>query len=92
MRQPFERAVLEVPADGGPVRPAALGQLAVRLGLVPKQAMRPEPVPGLPARPAETRLDPAPLLRLVGGALALLLLAAGAGAVVAWRQRTARAG
>jgi hypothetical protein len=92
MRQPFERAVLELPADGGPVRPAALGQLAVRLGLVPRQAMRPEPVPGLPAGPAEIRLDPAPLLRLVGGALALLLLAAGAGAVVAWRQRTARDG
>jgi hypothetical protein len=49
-------------------------------------------VPGLPARPAETRLDPAPLLRLVGGALVLLLLAAAAGAVVAWRSRTARTG
>jgi hypothetical protein len=53
--------------------------------------MRLEPVPGLPARPAETRLDPAPLLWLVGGALALLLLAAGAGAVLAWRSRAARA-
>jgi hypothetical protein len=92
IRQPFERAVLELPADGGPVRPAALGRLAVRLGLVPRQAMRLEPVPGLPARPAETRLDPAPLLRLVGGALVLLLLAAAAGAVVAWRSRTARTG
>jgi hypothetical protein len=92
LRQPFERAVLEVPADGGAVRPAALGRLAVRLGLVPRQAMRLEPVPGLPARPAETQLDPAPLLRLVGGALMLLLLAAGAGAVVAWRRRAARAG
>lgn len=91
MRQPFERAVLELPADGGPARPAALGRLAVRLGLVPKQAMRLEPVPGLPARPAEARLDPAPLLRLVGGALALLLVASGAGAVLAWRSRTARA-
>ena len=92
LRQPFERVVLELPADGGAVRPAALGRLAVRLGLVPRQAMRLEPVPGLPARPAETQLDPAPLLRLVGGALVLLLLAAGAGAVVAWRQRAARAG
>ena len=58
MRQPFERAVLELPADGGPARPAALGRLAVRLGLVPKQAMRLEPVPGLPAprpRPGSTR-------------------------------------
>jgi len=92
IRQPFERAVLELPADGGPVRPAALGRLAVRLGLVPRQAMRLEPVPGLPARPAETRLDPAPLLRLVGGALVLLLLAAAAGTVLAWRSRTARTG
>ena len=54
--------------------------------------MRLEPVPGLPARPAEIQLDPAPLLRLVGGALVLLLLAAGAGAVVARRRRAARAG
>ena len=88
MRQPFERAVLELPADGGPARPAALGRLAVRLGLVPKQAMRLEPVPGLPAPPAETRLDPAPLLRLIGGGLVLLALAAAAGAVVARRPRT----
>jgi hypothetical protein len=73
----FERVVLELPADGGPARPAALGRLAVRLGLVPRQAMRPEPVPGLPAAPAETRLDTGPLLRLVGGALMLLALAAG---------------
>jgi hypothetical protein len=92
LRQPFERAVLELPADGGPVRPAALGRLAVRLGLVPRQAMRLEPVPGLPARPAETRLDPVPLLRLVGGALVLLLLAAAAGTVHAWRSRPARTG
>jgi hypothetical protein len=88
MRQPFERAVLELPAGGGPARPAALGRLAVRLGLVPKQAMRLEPVPGLPAPPAETRLDPAPLLRLIGVGLVLLALAAGAGAVVARRSRT----
>jgi hypothetical protein len=92
MRQPFERAVLELPADGGPARPAALGRLAVRLGLVPKQAMRLEPVPGLPAPPAGTRLDPAPLLRLIGGGLVLLALAAAAGAVVARRSRTAGAG
>jgi hypothetical protein len=92
VRQPFERVVLELPADGGPARPAALGRLAVRLGLVPRQAMRLEPVPGLPASPAETRLDPAPLLRLVGGAVALLVLAAGAGAVAARRPRTTRPG
>jgi hypothetical protein len=51
VRQTFERAVLELPADGGPARPAALGRLAVRLGLVPKQAMQLEPVPDLPAPP-----------------------------------------
>jgi hypothetical protein len=89
VRQPFERVVLELPADGGPARPAALGRLAVRLGLVPRQAMRLEPVPGLPPRPAETRLDTGPLLRPLGALLALLLLAAGAGAVAARRPRTA---
>jgi hypothetical protein len=82
--------VLELPADGGPVRPAALGRLAVHLGLVPKQAMRPEPVPGLPARPAEVRLDPSPLLRPLGIALALLAVAAAAGAVTARRARGGR--
>jgi hypothetical protein len=90
VRQPFERAVLELPADGGPARPAALGRLAVRLGLVPKQAMRPEPVPGLPARPAEARLDTAPLLRPLGLVLALLALAAAAGTVLAGRSRAKR--
>ena len=92
VRQTFERAVLELPADGGPARPAALGRLAVRLGLVPRQAMRLEPVPDLPAPPAQTRLDTGPLLRLGGGGLALLALAAGAGAVVAWRSRPTHSG
>ncbi|HEY4728666.1 MAG TPA: hypothetical protein VIJ32_10815 [Actinomycetes bacterium] len=32
-------------------RAGQLAPLAVRLGLVPKQAMRVEPVPGPPARP-----------------------------------------
>jgi len=90
VRQPFERAVLELPADGGPARPAALGRLAVRLGLVPRQAMRPEPVPGLPARPAETRLDPGPLVRPLGLVLGVLALAAAAGTVAAWRSRPSR--
>jgi len=49
-------------------------------------------VPGLPARPASTRLDAGPLLRLVGGALVLLALAAGAGAVTARRPRTTNSG
>jgi hypothetical protein len=92
VRQTFERAVLELPADGGPARPAAIGRLAVRLGLVPKQAMRLEPVPDLPAPPAQTRLDSAPLLRLVGGGLALVALAAAAGVVVAWRSRPTHSG
>jgi hypothetical protein len=92
VRQTFERVVLELPADGDPARPAALGRLAVRLGLVPKQAMRPEPVPGLPASPAETRLDTGPLLRLVGGGLLLLALAAGGGVAAAWRTRPTRSG
>ena len=92
VRQTFELVVLELPADGGPARPAALGRLAVRLGLVPKQALRPEPVPGLPALPAETRLDTGQLLRLVGGGLLLLVLAAGAGVAVAWRTRPTRSG
>jgi hypothetical protein len=92
VRQPFERAVLELPADGGPARPAALGRLAVRLGLVPKQARRLEPVPGLPDPPAATPLDAGPLLRMTGAGLVLLALAAGAGAVAARRSRTTRAG
>jgi hypothetical protein len=90
VRQPFEKAVLELPADGGPARPAALGRLAVRLGLVPKQAMRPEPVPGLPARPAGTRLDTRPLLGSLGLVLGLLVVAAAAGAVAARRSRSNR--
>jgi hypothetical protein len=88
VRQPFERAVLELPADGGPARPAALGRLAVRLGLVPRQAMRLEPVPGLPAPPAQTRLDIGPLVRATGTGLVLLALAAAVGAVAARRSRT----
>jgi hypothetical protein len=90
VRQPFERVVLELPADGGPPRPAALGRLAVRLGLVPRQATRLEPVPGLPARPAETRLEGGRLLRPLGGGLGLLALAAAAGTLVAFRTRTAK--
>ena len=74
----------------GPARPAALGRLAVRLGLVPKQALRLEPVPGLPARPAEIRLDTGPLLRPLGLVLGLLALAAAAGTVHARRSRSKR--
>jgi hypothetical protein len=85
VRQPFERVVLELPADGGAARPAALGRLAVRLGLVPRQATRLEPVPGLPAGPAPIRLDPAPLLRWVALLTAALALAAGVAALAARR-------
>jgi hypothetical protein len=92
VRQTFERVVLELPADGGPARPAALGRLAVRLGLVPRQAMRPEPVPGLPDPPPDRRLGTAPLLRLTGAGLALLALAAVAGAVAARRSGSTPSG
>ena len=54
--------------------------------------MRLEPVPDLPTPPAPTRLDTAPLLRLVGGGLALVALAAAAGVVVAWRSRPTHSG
>jgi hypothetical protein len=92
VRQLFERVVLELPSDGGAARPAALGRLAVRLGLVPRQALRPEPVPGLPVPPPERRLDTAPLLRLTGAGLALLALAAVAGAVAARGSRRTPSG
>jgi hypothetical protein len=52
--------------------------------------MRPEPVPGLPARPAGTRLDTGPLLRPLGLVLGLLVLAAAAGALSARRSRSGR--
>jgi hypothetical protein len=47
VRQAFEDVVMEV--DGrGAVRLAPLGQLAARAGAIPAEALRPEPVPGLP--------------------------------------------
>ena len=65
----------------------------------PGRAPRPGPTAGhaagagaRPARPSETRLDTGPLLRLVGGALALLVLAAGVGVVAAWRSRPTHSG
>jgi hypothetical protein len=54
--------------------------------------MRLEPVPGLPVPPPGRRLDTAPLLRLTGAGLALLALAALAGAVAARRSRTTPSG
>ena len=89
VRQPFERVVIELPAAGGPARLVPLGQLAVRVGLVPERARRLEPVPGLPARTAPTAVDPGPFLWLVAAGLALLALAAAAG-VAAGRTRAAR--
>jgi hypothetical protein len=74
VRQPFERAVIELPAAGGAARPMALGQLAVRVGLVPEQARRLEPVPGLPPRPAPAAADPGPLLLLLAAGIGLLAL------------------
>jgi len=92
VRQAFERAVFELPADGGPPRLAALGGLAVRLGLVPRQARQLEPVPGLPSRRADTRIEPGPLLRLMAVGLVLLALGTGVGALAAWRGRHTRTG
>jgi hypothetical protein len=47
VRQAFEDVVMEV--DGrGAVRLVPLGQLAARAGMVPAEALRPDPVPGLP--------------------------------------------
>jgi hypothetical protein len=82
VRQPFERVVIELPADGGPARLAPLGQLALRLGVVvPQQARRPEPVPGLPARAPPTRAEPGPFLRLLAAGIGLLALGAAVGAL-----------
>jgi hypothetical protein len=89
VRQPFERVVIELPPGGGPARLVPLGQLAVRVGLVPERARRLEPVPGLPARTPPTAVDPGPFLRLLGGGLGLLALAAAA-AAVAGRARAGR--
>jgi hypothetical protein len=82
VRQPFERVVIELPADGGPARLAPLGQLALRLGVVvPQQARRPEPVPGLSARAPPTRAEPGPFLRLLAAGIGLLALGAAVGAL-----------
>jgi hypothetical protein len=88
VRQPFERVVIELPPGGGPARLVPLGQLAVRLGLVPERALLPEPVPGLPARAPPAAVDPGPFLRLLAGGLGVLALAAAA--VAAGRARTGR--
>ena len=89
VRQPFERVVIELPVGGGPARLVPLGQLAVRVGLVPERPRRLEPVPGLPARTPPTAVEPGPFLRLLAGGLGLLALA-GAAAVAAGRARTGR--
>jgi 4-amino-4-deoxy-L-arabinose transferase-like glycosyltransferase len=47
VRQAFEDVVMEADAQGA-VRLAPLGPLAVRAGIVPAAALRPEPVTGLP--------------------------------------------
>jgi hypothetical protein len=89
VRQPFERVVIELPAAGGPARLVPLGQLAVRVGLVPERARRLQPVPGLPARTAPTAVDPRPFLWRVAAGLGLLALAGAAG-VAAGRTRAGR--
>ncbi|HEU4399902.1 MAG TPA: hypothetical protein VFU54_18950 [Actinomycetota bacterium] len=89
VRQPFERTVIELTEGGAPARLVPLGQLAVRVGLVPEQARRLEPVPGLAARTDPTAVEPDPLLRLLAGGLGLLALAGAAG-VAAGRARAGR--
>jgi hypothetical protein len=89
VRQLFERAVIELPPGGGPARLVPLGQLAVRVGLVPERARGLEPVPGLPAPAPPTAVDAGPFRRLLAGGLGLLALAA-AGAVAAGRARAGR--
>jgi hypothetical protein len=88
VRQPFERVVIELPPGGGAARLVPLGQLAVRVGLVPERPRRLEPVPGLPARTPPTAVDPAPLLRMLAALPGLLALAAAA--AVTGRARTGR--
>jgi len=90
VRQPFERVVIELPVGGEAARLVPLGQLAVRVGLVPERARHLEPVPGLPARTPPTAVQPGPLLRLLAALLGLLALA-GAAAVAVGRARTGRA-
>jgi hypothetical protein len=89
VRQPFERVVIELPMGGGPARLVPLGQLAVRVGLVPERARHLEPVPGLPARTAPTAVEPGPFLGLLAGGLGLLTLAGAAG-LAAGRARAGR--
>src|SRR6266540_7501669 len=47
VRQAFEDVVMETDAQGA-VHLAPLGTLAARAGMIPAEALRPEPVPGLP--------------------------------------------
>jgi hypothetical protein len=86
VRQPFERAVVELAADGSPARLMPLGRLAVRVGMVPERARGLEPVPGLPSRPAPTATEQGPFLWLLAGGLGLLGLGGAAGAAMATRR------
>jgi hypothetical protein len=94
VRQSFENVVIEVDT-GGAVRLAPLGALAAKAGVVPPDALRRDPVPGLPP-PGGRYLRPGPvadrdLALHLGGALGLwLLLAVGLAlhAAVAGRRRT----
>jgi hypothetical protein len=85
VRQAFERVVIERSGKGA--RLAPLGRVAVRAGLVPDEARRLQPVPGLAGQPSATRVDAAAFLATVAGALLLLGLGA---AAVALRRRHAR--
>ena len=78
VRQAFERVVIEVDRDGS-VQLAAVGLVAVRAGLVPAEALRPQPVPDLPA----ARLAGDPAAGSPGRLLAYLGAALGAWALLA---------
>jgi hypothetical protein len=67
---------------------APLGQLAVRVGLIPEGARRLERVPGLPGRAVPAAVDPGPLLGRLAAGVGLLALAGAAG--VAARAGSAR--
>jgi hypothetical protein len=79
VRQGFENAVIEVDRSGA-VRLAPLGALAAKAGVVPPDALRRDPVPGLPP-PGGRYLRPGPVADVdlavhLGAALGLWLLLA----------------
>jgi hypothetical protein len=91
VRQSFENVVIEVDGSGA-VRLAPLGALAAKAGVVPPDALRRDPVPGLPP-PGGRYPSPGPvadrdLAVHLGAALGLWLLLAAALALRARVDRT----